>query len=439
MSKFVSDSVYLLIQKIISVLLVFGTLVLVSRALGPDGQGQYSLLTSLSRTFFYFFSFGAHTAFVFSLGQEPRARGDLVKSFFPVTVILGLFAAFGCIIFMHLGQNNVFESIDSTSLSLAILGVLAWFINSYTWAILNGIEKIKELSISQFTQSLVLVSGIAVLFFISEKELKYYVAVFVFSLLSCFFVNLWFLVKDKFVQGIISAKYDKNIFPKYFRYSLKLYLGSITDFLIYRVDMYIIAYFLSNEALGLYVVAVNLVERLWMFSESIGQVLFVRLVNLKDEQIKNLLSQNVIKLSFYISLIGAIVLAFFAGLVVNLFFGREYSESVIFIYILLPGVVCQAAGMIMKRVLDSRGHPGSSANASIFCLIANLIGNFTLIPWMGVKGAAYSTSVSYVLFYLIQMLNVWKKFNLNPLSLILIKKEDINSCLYFLKKRKLPF
>lgn len=53
---------------------------------------------------------------------------------------------------------------------------------------------------------------------------------------------------------------------------------------------------------------------------------------------------------------------------------------------------------------------------SIICVVTNVMGNYLLIPSLGTKGAAISTAISYLLFFLARTLfsrKLWYKFKLN--------------------------
>lgn len=434
-AAFLSNSIYSFVQRIIGIVLTFLSVVMIARILGPEGQGQYSLLTSLVRTSFYFTALGAPVGLLFAFGKQGAERDRVVKSFLYFMSVLALFAIILCFSFFFITENTVFQGISIYSIFIIFLGIFIWYGNSFTSNILNGLENFKASSIAGILQSLILVLGVGTLFILDDVRVNHYLWVFNLSLLTTLFYNIFSLYKSEFKVRLFRSVFDFSIIKNNFSYSFKTYLGTVSQFLIYRVDMYIIAYFLPVKSLGLYVIAVNIVERLWMVAEALSKVLFSRLVNLHDEKEKNKVSIFSFKLAFYVSFIGSLLLWLVGPYFINLFFGEVYQESIQYFNILLPGVVCQSAGIIMKSVLEARAYPGTNARSSIVCLLLNLFLNFLLIPKYGVAGAAYATTFSYGSYFLLQLINLKRKFDLDITKLFFIESKDFVMLKDFLLKR----
>ena len=412
-------------NKFLNVGLTFFTLVLVARTLEPDGQGKYSLLVQFSRTFFYFFSFGFPVAFVFYFGRNKEKRQGLVKTFSIIYSCLILLGGLAGYIFSYWGHDEFFSGIEISTVLVAVIGIPLWFANSYFVAIFTGLENFKQLNINQLVQPVFLFIAVVFLYYSSSLTVLTAIWSYVLSLSATLLMNMYYLKKDEFKLNFKNVKSDYSLIGSSYKYAFKTYLGSVSEFLIYKADIYIIAYFLSKSSLGLYVIAVNIVERLWMISESISKVLFAKLVNVKEEEQRNFFTITTLQGTFLISVAGAIVLMIFAKLFIDIFFGEDYAESTIFIYILLPGVILQSTALMIKKVLEARGYPGTNALASISCLILNIILNISLIPIYEVKGAAFATSVTYVIYFFIQSNSLKKKFGIKKRDFILVSYREV--------------
>ncbi len=438
MSSFFSNSIYSIIQKVLSVILSFLTLMLIARALGPEGQGKYSLLTSLSRTFLYFLSFGLNVGLVYSFGKDKSERQNISKTYFILILSLAGIAFVSSQLFMYTFQSSVFKNINQGSLLVASISVGVWFFNSYSSSILSGLEKFKDIAIANFLQSLMLTCGIIVLWATDSLFLSSGIGIFLTSLIFLLFYNLYVLYKSDFRVNFFKSQFKKSILVNNLNYSLKSYLGSITEFLIYRVDIYFIAYFLSKLELGVYVIAVNLVERIWIFSESLERILFSKLVNMESEQEKkNKISILVIKTNFMISLGCGFFLAVVSDLFIRVFFGDEYSGSVFYVYVLLPGVILQGTSRIFKKILEANSYTGTNAKAAILCMCLNIVLNLLLIPKLGAMGAAVASTIAYTIYFVSLLIGLKAKLNIKIRSVVFLSITDLRTVWDFLKTRKL--
>jgi O-antigen/teichoic acid export membrane protein len=80
---------------------------------------------------------------------------------------------------------------------------------------------------------------------------------------------------------------------------------------------------------------------------------------------------------------------------VPIFFGNEFSESVVAIWWLLPGTVALAGTKILASYIFSQGKPLINSYITIASLSVTLACDFALIPFFGVPGAAAASSIAY--------------------------------------------
>lgn len=419
------NTIYSIANKFINVGFTFLTLVLVARVLEPEGQGKYSLLVQVSRTFFYFFSLGVPVSFVFYFGQNKKKRQELIRTFFfaySTLAVLGLVAGLS---FAKLGHNQFFEGIELQALIIGCLGIPLWFMNSFSSSIFSGLERFKQLNIIQVVQPAVLLCSVVTLILVGKLNVQTAILSYILSLALNLVLNLYFLKRDSFKLKFFSSRVEWSFLKNSYRYSFKTYLGSVSEFLIYKVDIYIISFFLTKSSLGLYIIAVNVVERLWMISESVSNVLFAKLVNEHDEKKRNFFTIYTLQGTFLVSLLGSIGLGSLGQIFVEIIFGSSYSQTTTYIYILLPGVVLQSTALMIKKVLEARGCAGTNARASVSCLALNICLNLILIPKVGVPGAAFSTSITYITYFFVQARSLKKKFGITKRSFMLLGLKDL--------------
>lgn len=76
-----------------------------------------------------------------------------------------------------------------------------------------------------------------------------------------------------------SPAFDWALFKRTGRLALPAYSGNVLSWLNYKVDQFIIAALLPSEQLGFYVIAVGLVEWIWILPSSVGNALLPHLTN----------------------------------------------------------------------------------------------------------------------------------------------------------------
>ena len=79
-------------------------------------------------------------------------------------------------------------------------------------------------------------------------------------------------------QPIIPLELSGSAFSKKaISYGWKAHLSNILAFVNYKADIFLVNFFLNPAATGIYVIAVQLAERLWILSQAISTVLLPRL------------------------------------------------------------------------------------------------------------------------------------------------------------------
>jgi O-antigen/teichoic acid export membrane protein len=93
--------------------------------------------------------------------------------------------------------------------------------------------------------------------------------------------------------------------------------------------MFLIAYFIDDVAVGIYSIAVLLVERVWLVSQSVSTVLFARVANLNTDLERNRFTSLAARNTFFITFLGGLFLAIFSHWIIVILFGDEYVNSIL--------------------------------------------------------------------------------------------------------------
>lgn len=179
-------------------------------------------------------------------------------------------------------------------------------------------------------------------------------------------------------------------------YGWRAHLSNVLAFVNYRADMLLLNIFLAPAAAGIYVVAVQVAERLWVPSQVVSAVLLPRLSELhdRDEQ-RRTLTPLITRWILLAAIVSALFFATVTPLFVRIVFGQQYAAAGVALLWLLPGVALGAAARVLANDIAARGRPELNMYAALCVVSINIVGNVLLIPRYGINGAAMATSIAY--------------------------------------------
>ena len=184
--------------------------------------------------------------------------------------------------------------------------------------------------------------------------------------------------------------------------------------------------FLGPASAGLYVVAVNVAERLWILAQAATAVIAPRLSELSANP--RLMDEFTPLLSRWIlaaTLVSALLVAAIMPSLLPFVFGIRFQASVAPLLYLLPGIIAGSASRILAADVAARGRPELNIVATVVVAILNILLNIFLIPSLGLSGAAIATTISYAA---ILALRLWMQFRLtgvSPDSSIFLQPSDL--------------
>ena len=194
--------------------------------------------------------------------------------------------------------------------------------------------------------------------------------------------------------------------------------------------MFLVSYYLSIREVGLYALSVVIAELLWYIPNSISITLFPK-VSAKDRSSANEFTRRVSRALITIMLIAGSIICLIAPVLIRIFYGEQFTESVIPLRILLPGIIAFGMVKILTGHLHGRGKPQYGSIVTVCSLLLTILFDLLLIPRFGIIGAALATTFAY-LFSLI--LTLFFFINMTGLSLKEILIPDFN-VVYFVVQR----
>src|SRR5690606_8388991 len=159
--------------------------------------------------------------------------------------------------------------------------------------------------------------------------------------------------------------------------------ASILQFLNYRADILLIGFFLTQTEVGWYYVSVLIAERLLFLTQATATILFPSACSSQLQREKTPLLS---RLNFTVVFIDSILIGISAFWFIPILFTPIYSNSVLPLIVILPGIVSLSVFKLISADLSGRGLPQYTMYVSMLNFILNIGLNLFLIPKFGILG-----------------------------------------------------
>jgi O-antigen/teichoic acid export membrane protein len=434
MNSFSKDSLITFLSEVLIFIFGFAASIILARILGPTGKGIYSLILLIPGLLLTFGSFGIESANVYFVGSRKYKIEDIVSNSLILAFFLGIFLI---LIFLVISQLNFFQDFIKTNqipilyLWLAVLIIPLSLLLGFFRNILWGKGDITDCNKVRILESAIFLIGIIFFLMIFQKNIFGAVLSYLLSIICACLLSVFLIRKITQIRFYLT----KNLLRDSLIYGGKVYLANAMSFLNYRLDMLLIALFLTPAAVGFYSIAVGIAEKLFIISGTLAGVLFPKISSLSSGEASDF-TPKVSRHTFFLMIVASLFLAILAQPLIKILFGVNFLPSVLPLLILLPGIIAFGIGGVLAADLSGRGRPEFAFYSSFACLIVNIILNIIFIPKWGIEGAALASSISYWIDTLIIIL-VFLKISQKPLSeILIIKKEDFRDYLQLLSNLK---
>jgi len=408
--------------------------IILARALGPTGRGIYALIILIPTVMLKLGSLGIEASNVYFIGSRKYEAKDVFSNSLLSSILLGVILIF---LFLGISYLSAFKNylnsnqINIFYLWLVVLTIPFSLLSGFLRSIFLGEEKIITFNKISIFQTIIQLVTIIIFLMIFKQGVSGAVNAHIFTILFVFVFIIFFIKK----VTDISFSFNGKLFKDSVGYGIKAYFGNLAQFLNYRLDIFLVALFLTPAAVGYYSLAVGIAEKLWMLPGAIATVLFPRISSLKDKDANNL-TPRVARHTFFIIFILSLILAIFTKLLIRILFGIAFLPSVTPLLILLPGIVALGGAKTLTADMAGRGMPQFGAYSSFISLAVNIPLNLWLIPRWGISGAALASTIAYIVATLVVIIAFIKISKKSWSNILLIKKQDFQYKNIIFKIRK---
>lgn len=350
--------------------------VVLSRALHPAGRGTYYLLITVASTAQALGHLSVEKA---QIAFWPSAsRDSLVANSVLLGTLLGLLAALG-------GWLAVPGS--SGLLLVALAGVPAGILVINLTNIATLQSRIGAINLGTLSSAVVQCGSLLVLGALGRLSVGWVVLMWTVSTA----LPLVFLTR-----GVRLRACDVRLAARSLGVGARYHLGLLSLRLLLRADILVLGALASTRAVGLYSLAVTLMEMSRIPADAVRQVVLARQASEPGPAAAELTARAT-RLSVLVGLASVLGICAAAPVLIPLAYGAAFAGSLAPLLLLAPGLVALNATRPLESFLLRMDRPMALTGISMAALTVNLALNLLLIPGFGAEGCAVASSVAYVL------------------------------------------
>ncbi len=455
--KFIAKSSMIVFVGIfLSKLLTYIYRIIIARHFGPEIYGLFSLASMVLGLFVVFSSIGLTdglTRFVSFYRGEKQT--DKIRYLLKIlTIILFISSMIFAVLLFFLSEFiaiNLFHN-ENLIIFLKIFSILVPVtVFSYIFlSILRAFEKIGLYSfIWNILQNLVKVITLVLFVFLGLKTNAVIFSYFL-GILSLLLVS-YFLCRYKLSEVFLAYKLKKQTKTKtikeVFSYSWPVMFTGLVGTILYRIDSFLLGYFMGVTNVGIYNAATPLIGLMALIPAMFAQLFFPLITKefaKKNYGVIKELSKQVGKWILILTFPLFFIMIAFPTTLITLFFGESYLAASSVLRILAVGGFVSSLIYLSNDLISMMGKSKLILINIVGAAIINVLLNFILIPKYGLNGAAIATSIVATLLsiallcevkYYLKIIPTKKKTlyislaSLAPLFLVLFIKQYMQTSL----------
>ncbi|EPY6730478.1 flippase [Klebsiella quasipneumoniae] len=389
------NSLWLLSERVITILFTFTVGIFLARYLGPNDFGVYNYLISIITLLTPLTALGLNAVVVRDLVDAQREEQNDTNVILGTSCILRFFGGlFACVslllvdIYFNISQHNtLWLVLLATANIFSCFQVVDFWLQSKVNSKYSAILRLSIFIISA------IVKLISIIVF--SCGLKTILVIQTFEVLAS---GLLYVPLYKYLNGkIFSWTYNKNKAKTLMSKSWWLILSGVAEVLYLKIDQIMLGMINGYSTVATYAVAARLSEA-WYFFPTIITASFFPLLILAKKESEEKYKQKLLDLSrklFFCALLISIFITLIAHTAINILYGQAYAESATILIIHIWASLFVFMRAVLSKWLVIENMLPFSLVTHISGAIVNIILNLILIPKMGGIGSAIATVISY--------------------------------------------
>ena len=217
----------------------------------------------------------------------------------------------------------------------------------------------------------------------------------------------------------------KSSLKEMLHYGAIMQLSTLVSTLNKRLSLYLLNTHCDEKSIGVYASGTQVTEGVNIVGQSIGLVAFSSLSNTEKEQRASQLTLRFMKVAISLTFTALLALCLLPTSFFEWLFSGEFVGMRAIILLMAPGIVFFSAHTVLANYFSGTGQPKYNLYASLIGLSVTIIAAFVLIPWLGIRGAAITASLTYTALFVYHWI-IFHKQTGCQLNQLILNREDWN-------------
>lgn len=395
-----------------SSLIGFITLPIITWLYSAEDIGRISILQVTSNLAILFFCLGLDQAYVRAY-HETKNKSQLFKlTFLPGFILLIIFSLLITIVNPGI-VSKLLYGINSISLSfISLFCFILAFSTRFLSLILRMQERSLAYSMSQLLSKILFLIFILGLILLDTVKNTYtLIAAYTISICAVYLIFSWNTRKVWFAS--LFCKIDYTLLQQLVNFGLPLIIAGLASWGLNVMDRLFLRSMSTYTELGIYSITMSIAGAATILS-SIFNIIWSPMVFkwINEENKENInkideISNHLLAVIFFI-----ISLSFCFSWVLPFLLPEEYALIQFLITVCLIGPLLYTLSETTAIGITITRRTSFSMYASIGAMLVNMTGNYLLVADMGASGAAISTAIAFLIFYILRTefsCLVWQK------------------------------
>ena len=198
-------------------------------------------------------------------------------------------------------------------------------------------------------------------------------------------------------------------------------LTSLLSILNYKVDIMELRWLgISNHAIGIYSVGLNLAEYVLLMSDVFKDVLFHKTARDDNIQFVN----RSLRFCSTLMIIVYSVIIVFGRIIIRIIYGASYVEAYAVTILVVFGTFSMMYFKLLGTLFVAQGNWNFYFFTLLGSVIINILSNLLFIPFIGIYGSALTSLLSYSFAGFAFIIKYVRTYNLSLPDILLLRRED---------------
>lgn len=388
--------------------------------LGASSFGAISIYNSLILLISTFTAFGMPTVIIREIASSDIKDIDnsakTIQSVLNITFIVSFFGIVLTVLFSPILSFITFKNFDRI-FDFLILGVAIFFTNyvNCLTSIYQALQKLSLLAKANIVGLIVtLCCSILIIFILKEDGIIYYILLYP---IINFCTLIYFLYKGRILRNyhLRNTKLDFSLIKSRFKLGFSIVL---TTLIVYLIGYLLKIYINENGDLS----EVGYFDAAWVINSAYVGIVFtalasdyypklVQVVNIKKDLLSKVIAQAEITLFLLFPLIFFMILL--AEYIIQILYAKDFIVAIIFLRLLLIGSFIKSLGWIIAYIHIAKGNNRVYIISELLVNSVSLFLYIYLYDILGLKGLGYSYIITYILYLLVNIYIMRKKYIIN--------------------------